>query len=439
MSTSSKRRPKDWQPLAESDPIPGDPEEIRDEVKHMKQVASSLRDQAKALRGIGNDNELKGKFATKLQDESEVLEKHLREVASRYERVHGHLTKWAGELDNFQDEADKVCANAKTKQEELDADAKKDKDKGGDKGSSDSPGGDGDDPLSSYRTQLETIKGDRDDRAGHWAGKIRDELDDVIEDSWWDDVKGWIHDNVDKIKWVLDALGWAAMILGFVALFIPGLNLLVIGISVFILASRLVMYAAGEASLAEVIMDSVGLLTMGVGVRMLSKLKLANTAVKAASRVQRTARLKAAVRANKSARESIQRVIATTSDDGLKQFGRDTVNRMRREILDRSGRVADEAPVRETLPEKLGFGDSDARSVIESMRKNSETFPDAAAAAGKSETYYKVAVGAAATGAGADAVDKIFGESNAIPMKPYNQDYEDFKGETWMLPEDTHW
>ncbi|SOR79888.1 hypothetical protein SCNRRL3882_3347 [Streptomyces chartreusis NRRL 3882] len=75
---------------------------MRSEVKRMKGVASSLREQARLLRGIGNDDELEGKCAVSLRDESEGLEKKLREVAERYENVHGYLTSWAGELEGFQ-------------------------------------------------------------------------------------------------------------------------------------------------------------------------------------------------------------------------------------------------------------------------------------------------------------------------------------------------
>ncbi|MEU5596993.1 hypothetical protein [Streptomyces sp. NPDC020298] len=436
MSATSKPRPRDWHPLADSDPVPGDPEEIRDEVKHMVGVAENLREQAKLLRGIKNDNELKGKYATKLRDESEVLEKHLREVAERYEHVHGHLSNWANELEDFQSDADKVLANAKKEQEELEAD--KAKKKSGDSGADAGKGTD-EDPLQKYRTQLDRITGDRDERAAHYAGKIGDQLDDVIEDSWWDNVKGWIHDNIDAIKFVLDALGWVATVLGFIALFIPGLNVLVIGISIFIAASRFLMYLAGEASLAEVAVDCIGLVTMALGVGMLSKLKVANNAVKAASKAQRLSRLKAAVRANKSAREGIQRVIAETSDDGLRQFGRQTLNRMRREILDNAGRVADEAEVPLSRLERLGLGDSDARALVENIRQNAGTFPNAANAFGRSEAYYRTAVGAATFGTAADFTDKALGESPVFPDKPYYAPYEDGKGELWQLPQDTHW
>lgn len=445
MSATSKPRPRDWHPLADSDPIPGDPQEIRDEVSHMKGVASSLRDQAERLRSIKDDDELKGKYAGKLRDESEVLEKHLREVASRYERVHVHLSKWANELEHFQEQADKVLANAKKEQEELDAEKAK-KDTGDSSTPHPSESGTEGDPLRKYRDQLNSITGDRDERAGHYAKKIRNEIDDIIEDSFWDDIKGWIHENIDKIKWVLDALGWAASILGTLAPFLafipvigPFIGAIAVGLSILIAASRFVLFLAGEASMAEVLMDCVGLVAFAAGTKMLSKLKIADRAVKAASQAQRTERLKAALRANRAARDEITRVMATTSDDGLREFARQTLNRMRKEMSQNAGRVTDEAPVTPSRLEHLGFGDSEARSVIENIRRNSDTFSDAATAAGKSENYYKIAVGAAVTGATADVTDKTLGESPVFPDKPFNETYENFKGETGKLAEDSHW
>lgn len=445
MSASSKPRPRDWHPLAESDPIPGDAEEIRDEVKHMKAVATSLREQAGHLRKIKDDDELKGKYAGKLRDESEVLEKHLREVASRYERVHVHLSKWANDLEHYQGEADKVLTNAKKAQEELDAEKAK-RDKGDGKTPNPSESGTEGDPLREYRNKLDGIVSDRNDRADHYAKKIREEIDDIIEDSFWDDVKGWIHDNIETIKWVLDALGWAASILGTLAPFLafipiigPFIGAIALGISIFIAASRFVLFLAGEASMTEVLMDCVGLVAFATGTKMLAKLKMADRAVKGASKVQRTERLKAALRTNRALRNEITRVMATTSDDGLREFGRQTLNRMRKEMSQNAGRVADEAPVTPNQLERLGFGDADARSLMENIRRNSDTFSDASTAAGNAETYYKVAVGAAATGAAADVTDKTLGESPVFPDKPFNEGYENFKGETGKLSEDTHW
>ncbi|QER84909.1 putative T7SS-secreted protein [Streptomyces tendae] len=445
MSTSSKPRPRDWHPLAESDPVPGDPEEIRDEVTHMKSVATTLRDQAERLRKIKNDDELKGKYAGKLRDESEVLEKHFREVASRYERVQVHLNKWATELEQFQEDADKILTTAKKEQERLKAE--KTKEEANAEGTPQSSASETEgDPLHEYRVKLSGITGDRDDRAAHYASKIRDEIDDIIEDSFWDDIKGWIHDNIDRIKWVLDALGWAASVLGTLAPFLafipiigPFIAGLAVGLSIFIAASRFVLFLAGEASLTEVLMDCVGLVAFAAGTKMLVKLKTASKAVKTAAKEQRRQRLKEALRVNRSVRNEITRVMATTSDDGLREFGRQTMNRMRKEISQNAGRVADETPLRPSHLEQLGFGDAEARSLINGIRRNAETFPDAAAVAERSETYYKVAVGTAVTGATADVADKALGESPVFPGKPFNETYENFKGETGKLPEDTHW
>jgi hypothetical protein len=407
----------------------------------MKAVASSLRDQAGRLRKIKDDDELKGKYAGKLREESEVLEKHLREVASRYERVHVHLSNWANDLEYYQGEADKVLANAKKEQEELDAEKAK-KDTGDGKSSGPAEKGTEGDPLQEYRNKLNGIAGDRNDRAAHYAKKIRAEIDDIIEDSFWDDIKGWIHENIDTIKWVLDLAGWVATALALLApfiAFIPIIGQIAIAISVAVLISRAVLFAAGEASLLDVAMDAIGLVTFGVGVKMLTKLKIADKAVKAASKVQRTERLKVALRVNRAARDELMNVIATTSDDGLRNFARQTLNRLRKEMSQNAGRVTDETPVRPTQLERLGFGNDGARSAIENIRRNSDLFPDAAAAVGKSEKHYKTAVAAAVVGATADTVDKTFGQSDFMPDKWYSETYDNFKGDFIKVPEDTHW
>ncbi|MFF4401409.1 hypothetical protein [Streptomyces sp. NPDC001480] len=112
---------------------------------------------------------------------------------------------------------------------------------------------------------------------------------------------------------------------------------------------------------------------------------------------------------------------------------------MRREILDNVGRVADEAEVPLSRLERLGLGDSDARALVENIRQNAGTFPNAANALGRSEAYYRTAVGAATFGTAADFTDKALGESPVFPDKPYYAPYGDGKGELWKLPQDTHW
>ncbi|MEU8348525.1 MULTISPECIES: DUF308 domain-containing protein [unclassified Streptomyces] len=439
--TPPRTRPRDWQPLAETDPVPGDPEEIRDEVKHMKGVAKSLRDQARLLRGIGDDNELKGKYATKLREESGVLEKHLREVAGRYERVHGHLTNWANDLEGFQKEADTVLSNAKKAHEEHEAE--KSKQQSGDGSTpTDSPRDTGDDPLRSYRDQLDRIKGDRDERARHHASKIRDQLDDVIEDSWWDNVKGWVHENADWIKVVIDVLGWIATFVGVIAIFIPGLNvavfLLVAGL--LVVGTRLLLVASGDASWMDVAMDSVGLLTMGAGRLGVAMLKGANSTTKAAAALSRVSKLKDGIRSHSRVMDELGRTIATTSDDAIRASARESRTLLRRNILDDAGRVSADTEV-SRVTTAFNLGDDGAAKIRANIMKNAASFPDAVPTGTRvtANAAYATSLTAAYIGTGADLTDKALGQSDSAPWKSFNEGYNDWKGNTWRPPVDTHW
>ncbi|MFF0007994.1 hypothetical protein ACFYQT_31785 [Streptomyces tibetensis] len=450
MTTPSKARPRDWHPLADSDPVPGDPEEIRREVRHIKSVASSLREQTRMLRGIGNDNELKGKYAAKLKDEADDLEKRLGQVADRYERVHGHLTNWANDLEDFQTEADKVLANAKKEQENLDAEKAK-KEAGDDKKPSASPSGTKSDPLQDYRDQLDRIKGNRDERARHHADKIRDQLDDAIEDSLWDDFKGWMHDNIDTIKIVLDALGWAATIIGVIALFIPGLNLLALALGGIILISRGLLAAAGEASWMEVAMDSIGLLTMGAGRAGLTMLKGANAATKTAAVASRTSRVKTGLAAHRSMMNSLQRAIANTADEGAKKFYKDLLTFTRKKISGEAGLVTKELPQPSAASKWAHLGDDELAAHASQFTKNAAAFPEAAVGnTAKARAGYGIAMASIYAGAGADATDKIFGQSDAwsaaskgtdgvLPDKWSSDGYNDWKENTWKAPIGSTW
>ncbi|MEU3849586.1 putative T7SS-secreted protein [Streptomyces sp. NPDC029554] len=267
MTTAPKARPRDWHPLAEFDPVPGDADEIRSEVKRMKGVASSLREQARLLRGIGNDDELKGKYAGALREESEGLEKKLRDVAERYENVHSYLTSWAGELEGFQIQADKVLANAKKAQEEADAEKKRaETNRPGPGEPSPSPSGTDHDPLIEYRLQLNRITSERDERAAHYADKIRDELDDAIEDSFWDDAKGWLHDNAELFKTIGDLVGDLSGILGMLAIItmpFPPLGAIFATAAAVTSGIALISHLLAKAGGADVSWFSVGLEALG--------------------------------------------------------------------------------------------------------------------------------------------------------------------------------
>ncbi|MFJ5998003.1 hypothetical protein [Streptomyces sp. NPDC092370] len=415
----------------------------------MVSVAEKLREQAKNLKAISDEDTLKGKYVKRLREESGTLEKHMREVADRYERVHGHLTKWSNELEDFQSDADKVLHQAKEKQGEIEAEKKKEAGSAEKGTPQPSVSGTDHDPLQSYRNRLNNITGDRDTRAGHHAGKIRDEIEDVIEDSLWDDVKGWVHDNADLIKAFIDVLGWIATIAGFVALAIPGLNLLVLGIAALTIGLRLLLVASGDATWTDVIFDVVGGLLVVGGLGAASKLAKGAKATVGAAQAARTAGLSRGLRGVKSVLDDTGRMMTKMPQGPGRQALGAARNAMRKSISQNVGLVA-KGPLRVSpLSTLVHLGDKEMAGVAKMLQANKAAFPEAAgAAADKAYKAYQAGLGVAWTGMAMDVTDKALGKSDLTSLtdekfgtgeKPYNAAYSDWKDNTLKPAPDTHW
>lgn len=447
---ASKHRPVDWQPLCEKDPVPGDPEEIREEVRHMIAVAEKMRDQARNLKAISNEDKLKGKYVERLREDSGTLEKHIREVASRYERVHGHLTTWANELEDFQSDADRVLRQAKEKQAEVEREKAQEADKAAkDKEPNPSESGTDHDPFQTYKNQLDTITGERDSRARHHAGKINEDIDDVIEDSWWDDVKGWVHENADGIKAFLDVLGWVATIAGFLALAIPGLNLLVLGIAALTIGARLLLVASGDASWTDVIFDVVGGLLVVGGLGAAAKLAKGAKATVGAAQAARTAGLSKGLRNMKGVMNDLARVMNRLPAGATRRVIETSRHSILKSISQNTGLVAKNPLPVSKLSTLAHLGDKEMAGMAKMLKANKSVFPEAAgAAADKAYRTYKVGLGVAWGGMGMDVMDKALGKSDATSWtkehwgsgeKPYNEGYSDWKDNTLKPAADTHW
>lgn len=420
----------------------------------MVSVAQKLRDQARNLKAISEDDKLKGKYVKRLREDSTTLEKHMREVAGRYERVHGHLTTWANELEDFQSDADEVLRQAKEKQHEIEAEkAKEAKEaKSGDKETPEpSVSGTDHDPLQSYRRRLGKITSDRDSRARHHAGKINDEIDDVIEDSWWDNVKGWFHDNADWIKTVLDGLGWIATIAGIVAIWIPGLNLLVLGIALLTILTRAMLVASGDASWTDLAFDVGGLLLMGIGRGGIAALKGANKVTSTAAQTARTAGLKAGLRSHKGMLNDLGRAMANAEDDVSRKFFSDLRTFTLKKISRDTGLVAKGPTEVSTLSKWMHLGDDEAAGLFGQLKANKGVFPTAVSGSGSTLGHvgYGASMFAGYGGMGVDVVDKALSKSDSIGWldqqglvpgdKPYNDGYNTWKESGWMPAPDTHW
>ncbi|MDN0197109.1 putative T7SS-secreted protein [Streptomyces sp. S.PNR 29] len=332
-----RRRPVDWHPLAEKDPIPGDPEDIRDEVTRMKNLASTLRDQAAILRKAAGGDALQGKYADKIREKSGDLEKHFRETAARYERVVGDLGKWANELEGFQERADGVLRAAKQADEEhaaevkkKEAEAKKDGKDGDKKASEES---DPDSHLAPYHKQLNQVISERDSRAQYYAENIGRDISDIIKDSRWENFKDWVHEHADTIKKVVEVLSWAATIIGVIALLFTPVGWLATLITVTTLSltalvgvGHTLLALSGDGNWADVAMDVFALATLGFGSVAMKGVKAAATTLKAASRAgrfQRYANLRKLLDKNimRYGTDSARGAKAVRAKDALRQIG----------------------------------------------------------------------------------------------------------------------
>ncbi|QEU97615.1 hypothetical protein [Streptomyces kanamyceticus] len=417
----------------------------------MVSVAEKLRKQAANLKAISDEDRLKGKYVKRLREDSGTLEKHMREVASRYERVHGHLTTWANKLEDHQGDADRILREAKEKQAEVEREKAKDAEKadGDKKPKPSASGGADDDPLQTYRTRLGTVTGDRDSDSNHCASKINDEIDDIIEDSWWDNVKGWAHDNADLIKAFIDVLGWVATFAGFLALAIPGLNLLVLGIAALTIGLRLLLVASGDATWTDVIFDVVGGLLVVGGLGAAAKLASGAKATVGAAQTARTAGLSRGLRGVKGVMDDMGRAMSKMPQGPGRQVVATSRNSIRKSISQNVGQVV-KAPLRVSpLSTLVHLGDKEMAGMAKMLQANKATFPAAAgAAADKAYKSYQAGLGIAWTGMGMDVADKTLGKSDLTSWthenlgsgeKPYNQGYSDWKDNTLKPAPDTHW
>jgi hypothetical protein len=274
-SASGTYRPSDWAPLADSDPVPGDPAGIRDEADHMKRVAQWLREQAADLRVIGHgDDQLRGEYADRLRGNALDLEMHLREVAERYEHVHGQLTSWSDELADFQDESVRLLRNARAAEDHATT-------------PSAAPARP-DDPVRPYRVSLRRLTDHRDERAAHYAKRIGTACDDIIRDSRWESLSDTVGDVLDD-RWLndlLNVLGIVVSLVGVITLFCTPVGWIITACTVvgITMAAKDVLAAAtGHGSWFDVGLDTVGFLGGFALARALKSLKAIRAATKLAS------------------------------------------------------------------------------------------------------------------------------------------------------------
>ncbi|MGB6165060.1 MAG: hypothetical protein WBF75_21325 [Pseudonocardiaceae bacterium] len=271
-------RPTDWTPLAERDPVPGDPRQVDVEARHLSTVAQEIQRQVTRLRAIANDHsDLKGQYVEKLKSAAGDVAESLDKVVGRYQKVSSALTRWVPELEYAQAESLKALTEAQQAHSQQlrlgqptmrdpnapETDQQKQADHRGQNSLNQA-----DHDLAAARTRLNNAINHGNTNAQDRAADIRHAIDDGVADSWWDDFKEFVDRYAWLIKDICTVLEVIATILAVIALFIPGLNVIVIlaiAATALALIGRTMLAAAGDGSWMDVALDVFALATFGFG------------------------------------------------------------------------------------------------------------------------------------------------------------------------------
>ena len=280
----------DWQPLAESDPIPGDPYEVATLGRELRNTADEIRRQVDNIRKLCTDeywdSDAGREYRTKAHDTADRLEK----AFARYDEAAGVIgtvvdaahaaPDYATQLDRAQQmarsalldaqnaDSDQRAATASLAQmtpaqagsPEHTAATNRQQQAGSD--------------LDAARRKLAEAVEIRDAAANRAAGTIKQvSHHDGLHDSGWDKFK---HAALGALKIISQVAGWVAAGAGLMSLMVawipvigPALAAVLDSVaviaSVVALGADLILAVTGQGNWADVLLDGVGLLTFGVG------------------------------------------------------------------------------------------------------------------------------------------------------------------------------
>ncbi|MFI8877968.1 hypothetical protein [Streptomyces sp. NPDC055243] len=329
-------RTKDWQPLADHDPIPGDPDRLEQLGRKLRKTADELERQVRHLKAASEVESWDSDAGKEFREKAKKCRGRLEAAHKRYETVadavgdrivdhgSGYESNAAAQPGSYATElhrAQRIAEIARQEAQDAEADksaarkgldglsgdsGKKDDDKEGAKGRK----GKLEDQAEAAGKALEAARGKLQkaqeirDTAARKAREAIDDVisDDALKDGFWDDFAdavAWLADVTEVIsKWA----GLAALAVGWIPIIGQGLAGLLGGISMVAtlvnIACTAIQVGMGDESWTALATAAVGLLMMGAGKAMskvsgryangmLSRLRLAKRA-KQAGRSKKT-------------------------------------------------------------------------------------------------------------------------------------------------------
>ncbi|RBY97114.1 hypothetical protein DQ237_05920 [Blastococcus sp. TF02-8] len=271
--------PGNWQLLhLDGDPLPGDPQEVASEARHYRDFAEEIRAQVSRLRQLASGtNALVGKYAPELRDSAEELAEHLGQAQGRFDTVAEELDRWHPELEHGRIETGSLLRQA----EDADHEAAANKPPTTPVDPADPAAVAADQArhtrlqqatsdLNSLVTRCATLLEEVKRVGDGVARRIEDASSDQLEDSWWDrNVRSFIHEHADFLKFIADVLTWVATGLAIAVLLLSNPAGWIVLAAALLTAGALLIHTAlaanGDGSWVDVGADVFALLTLGAG------------------------------------------------------------------------------------------------------------------------------------------------------------------------------
>lgn len=289
-------RPRDWHPVAESDPIPGDPDRLASLGKTLRKTADELERQIKNLKAVAEvdawDSKAGKEFREKTRGNVKKLEAAFKrydtaataigsavvEVGGGYEdKLHAGPRDYASDLHRAQEIADAALKDAQDAEERKGA-AQKSLDglsgKGRDREDIDKDRKDyeakrdaAQAEIEAAREKIDQARKIRDDAAKRAADSVDAIINhDSLKDGFWDTL---VKDIADVTSWVATVCGILSLVVGW----IPVIGQALAGVlGAIAMIATLINFVAtfvevlqGNAEWMDLGMAALGFLMMGVG------------------------------------------------------------------------------------------------------------------------------------------------------------------------------
>ncbi len=265
-----------WEPLGwDTDPVPGDPQEISQEARLLASVVNQIDEQVAALRKIASDQVNVGRTPDKIRSAASELAGSLQAVATRYQKVSSALTGWVPELEQAQAMSIRALNAAEAPYARLNQ-------------AFVPPPGDSLRPLrmqsdiQAYHSAMQRAQGEldaakallnkaislRDTQASYYASIINSASSDSLADSRWDKFESWVSDYAWLIRDICTGLEILATVAAVLALIFTGVGwivLLGLALTAVALVGRALLAATGNGSWTDFIIDAAALLSFGLG------------------------------------------------------------------------------------------------------------------------------------------------------------------------------